>query len=280
MKLFNKLVAIIVLSTIPLTSCLIDYPKEWNLINEDNWTLVWQEDFNHNINFNYWSYAVRGKAPWRRYMTDIDTCYEIRNNALVLKGIKNTFLPEDTASYLTGGIWTRDKKTIRYGRVEIRAKINKSQGAWPAIWMIGGKLNEWPTGGEIDIVETADNEDVILQTVHTSYTMNHAFAGNPINYSSSKIPNKSEYNTYGLIINENELVFYINDRVTFIYPKIETLEEGQFPFGNEKFLILSMQLDHPPLTKMVLHEELPAEMHIDWVKFYHKIDKSLPDYNK
>ena len=39
-----------------------------------------------------------------------------------------------------------------YGRFEIRAKIPVEGGSWPAIWTVGNDWN-WPSGGEIDIME-------------------------------------------------------------------------------------------------------------------------------
>jgi beta-glucanase (GH16 family) len=54
--------------------------------------------------------------------------------------------------------------TLRYGRVEVRARMPKGDWIWPAIWMLP-KWNEyggWPASGEIDLVESRGNLD--LQT--------------------------------------------------------------------------------------------------------------------
>jgi beta-glucanase (GH16 family) len=58
---------------------------------------------------------------------------------------------------------------MKYGRVEIRAKLPEGQGLWPAFWMLGSDIaeNPWPACGEIDIMEfIAGNVDEVHGTVH------------------------------------------------------------------------------------------------------------------
>jgi len=32
---------------------------------------------------------------------------------------------------------TKDKVSMKYGRIKIRAKLPEGQGLWPAFWMLG-----------------------------------------------------------------------------------------------------------------------------------------------
>ncbi len=43
-------------------------------------------------------------------MTDFDSCFAMRKGKLVLRGIANQTLPNDTAPYLTGGVYTKKVK--------------------------------------------------------------------------------------------------------------------------------------------------------------------------
>ena len=47
-----------------------------------------------------------------------------------------------------------------YGRIEVRAKLPKGHGLWPAIWMLptDNEYGGWPTSGEIDIMEGRGGE--------------------------------------------------------------------------------------------------------------------------
>ena len=60
-------------------------------------------------------------------MTDFDSCYAMREGKLVLRGIVNQVQPNDTAPYLTGGVYTKGKKAFINGRIEICAKLNAAK---------------------------------------------------------------------------------------------------------------------------------------------------------
>ncbi|KAF9532826.1 concanavalin A-like lectin/glucanase domain-containing protein [Crepidotus variabilis] len=54
---------------------------------------------------------------------------------------------------------TKYSANIRYGRVEVRAKMPNGDWMWPAIWMLPKDevYGAWPRSGEIDIVESRGN---------------------------------------------------------------------------------------------------------------------------
>ena len=133
----------------------------------DQWTLVWEDNFDQKTGFDpqVWSKIPRGKSDWNNYMTDFDSCFDMRDGNMVLRGIINYSQPNDTAPYLTGGIYTKGKKAFSNGRLEIRAKLNGARGEWPAIWMLPVDA-PWPMGGEIDIMEQVSLEKVAWHTRH------------------------------------------------------------------------------------------------------------------
>ena len=49
---------------------------------------------------------------------------EMRNGLLILKGIVNDNTEADAAQYLTGGLWTKDKRAFHGGRIEVRARLH------------------------------------------------------------------------------------------------------------------------------------------------------------
>ncbi|PPQ75059.1 hypothetical protein CVT26_012061, partial [Gymnopilus dilepis] len=54
---------------------------------------------------------------------------------------------------------TKGKKSIKYGKVEVRAKLPTGDWLWPAIWMLpeNNTYGPWPLSGEIDIIEARGN---------------------------------------------------------------------------------------------------------------------------
>ena len=186
---------------------------------------------------------------------------------MVLRGIINHSQPNDTAPYLTGGIYTKGKKAFSNGRLEIRAKLNGARGEWPAIWMLPIDA-PWPMGGEIDIMERLNHDTIAYQTIHTNYTYNLGIKDNPLSHSVGAI-NPDDYNVYSVEMYPDSIAFYINDTHTFTYPRIETDKEGQFPFDQPFYLLIDMQLGGS-WVGAVDPKELPVEMYVDWVRFYQK----------
>ena len=62
------------------------------------------------------------------------------------------------------------KRTVTYGRVEVRAKFPGGCGTWSAIWMMPTNMSRgWPACGEIDIMEHVGYDPGnIHATVHTA----------------------------------------------------------------------------------------------------------------
>ena len=139
-------------------------------ISYDSWKLEWEENFSVPIlDTTIWSKIPRGSVAWNNKMTDSEACYEFLDSSFVLKGIFNDICPDDTAQYLTGGIWTKNKKFFSPGRLEIRAKLSGAVGAWPAIWLgVVNKTKPWPWYGEIDIMERFHKKTIVYQTLHLS----------------------------------------------------------------------------------------------------------------
>lgn len=233
---------------------------------EPQYRLVWEDDFNGTaIDTACWSKIPRGNSDWNRHMSPLDTLYQVRDGNLILRGIVNTHYPSDTSRYLTGGIYTRNKKTINYGKVEIRAKLQGARGAWPAFWMVANN-EKWPYGGEIDIMERLNNDTIAYQTIHTYYTHVLGIKDNPRHGGINKIETE-EYNTYAVEILPDSLVLSINGNHTLTYPRIDTDKEGQYPFGIPYYLMLDMQIEGSWVGK-ASPEDYPVEQHIDWVRFY------------
>ena len=62
--------------------------------------------------------------------------------------------------YTSASLTTKKKFEFTYGRVEVRAKMPRGKGMWPAIWTLGSTIGAvgWPRCGEIDIMEYVGKE--------------------------------------------------------------------------------------------------------------------------
>ena len=234
------------------------------------YALIWHDEFDSGIlDSKVWSKIYRSKADWAIHMSSHDTLYAFEDGDLVLRGMVNDFLPNDKAPFLTGGVWSRYKKSFGFGRVEIRAKFGVAQGFWPAIWMLpdANHALNWPHGGEIDIMEHFRDNPYINHTVHSHYTVDLNKRYRPTHVAYPKY-NEREYNTYGMERFQDSLVFFLNGKRTFNYPCFRNGENGQFPFSqHDYYLILDAQLgrDRSPYIDTT---KLPVELRIDYVRYY------------
>ena len=245
--------------------------------SSDQWKLVWEDNFDQKTGFDpqVWSKIPRGKSDWNNYMTDFDSCFDMRDGNMVLRGIINYSQPNDTAPYLTGGIYTKGKKAFSNGRLEIRAKLNGARGEWPAIWMLPAPPGCWWHGRERGKAGSRGGEPLCVAVDarsflrrNTNYTYNLGIKDNPLSHSVGAI-NPDDYNVYSVEMYPDSIAFYINDTHTFTYPRIETDKEGQFPFDQPFYLLIDMQLGGS-WVGAVDPKELPVEMYVDWVRFYQK----------
>lgn len=82
-------------------ACLYSYTE---------WELVWEDNFDGaEPDTTIWSRIPRGRPDWQNTQSFDNRCYEMRDGCLILKGIVNDNMDVDTAKYLTGGLWTKDK---------------------------------------------------------------------------------------------------------------------------------------------------------------------------
>ena len=79
-----------------------------------NYKLVFEDNFKgKKINDKNWSKIPRGGSDWNNYMSSNPSLYEVKNNSLTLFGSENKNIePNDTAQYITGGVYTKGKRAI------------------------------------------------------------------------------------------------------------------------------------------------------------------------
>lgn len=242
--------------------------------NNEKWQLIWEDDFSeaNSLDDSKWNVVKRNKADWGNYMSDLPELIQNKNGKLYLRGIVNPDQNADPVPYLTGGVHTKDKFNFTYGKIEIRAKLENAQGAWPAIWMLpnGSKYGEYPRNGEIDLMERLNADAQFYQTIHSYYTLELKETTNPKSGAITPV-NATRYNVYGLEWFTDKLVFTLNGVETFVYPRLEDVDASQWPFDQPFYLVLSMQLEGSWVGE-AKPEDLPVQMLIDWVKVYKSAD--------
>ena len=256
---------------------------------EEHYELVWADEFNVDgpIDTTYWNFEkgfVRNKEPqW--YQEDNAIC---ENGNLVITARKekvgNPHYEPSSASwtknrayadYTSSSVITRNKCDLLYGRMEIRAKIPTSSGAWPAIWCKGYKdtNGEWPACGEVDILEFYSKK--ILANVAWSNAKGGSVWNaqhRPFSDFLAKDPRWAEqYHVWRMDWDETSIRLYLDDQLLNTTPLCKTVQPvGDFckvaqPFHTPMFLLLNLALR--PSDGMDL-SAFPLKYYIDYVRFY------------
>lgn len=232
--------------------------------------LEWVEDFeSSSMDARNWGFMPRRQSDAGRYFSESPKLYDIKKGRLRLYARRNKGIAaNDTAPVLTCGFETFRKRTITYGKVEVRARMKCACGAWPAIWLRGqeDRYSTYPDYAEIDIMEHLNYDKSVYQTVHSNYTDKLQLRHSPKAAVEVNV-DPTKYNVYAVEIRPDMLVFSVNGNVTLEYPKIETGEYGQYPFGCAKHLMVDMQYGGK-WVGLSDPSTLPAYIDIDWVKFY------------
>jgi beta-glucanase (GH16 family) len=90
-------------------------------------------------------------------LTADGTCTsDVLTNCVTVTNITDGSIVQPVKS---GRINTKKGATIKYGRVEVTARLPAGDWLWPAIWMlpVNDTYGPWPLSGEIDIAESRGN---------------------------------------------------------------------------------------------------------------------------
>jgi beta-glucanase (GH16 family) len=137
-----------------------------NVVVPAGYHLVWSDEFSVNgnpdsANWGYESGFVRNEeAQW--YQSNnawvengcliIEGRREQKANPNYVAGSSDWKTNRQYAQYTSSSLRTMSKRTWQYGRLEMRGRIKTQAGLWPAWWTLGVS-GEWPSCGEVDIME-------------------------------------------------------------------------------------------------------------------------------
>ncbi|WP_427913397.1 glycoside hydrolase family 16 protein [Ramlibacter sp. MMS24-I3-19] len=99
----------------------------------------------------------------------------------------------------------------KYGYWEIRARVPRAKGIWPAFWLNGGKPGPADEPGEIDIFEMI-GDGVVYQSAHDRWSATHVIESTGI---SPAFDHAGDFHAYGLSWTSSAITWYIDGAATF-----------------------------------------------------------------
>lgn len=254
-------------------------------VQQIGYSLIWFDEFNINgsidsLKWNFESGFVRNQEDqW--YQKENASCEggnlvivgknEYKSNPNFIAGSNNWKTKREFIKYSSSSLVMKKEYAFKYGRVEVRAKIDAQTGLWPAIWTLGID-GEWPSNGEVDIMEYYDNKILAnfayanvarYKPIWDNATKNiEALGGNnwvaqfhiwTLDWDENSMQIKVD----GVMINEIDLTKTINK------------SDGKNPFRQPHYLLLNLALgglSGGSLSNTVL----PSKYLVDYVRIYQK----------
>jgi len=222
--------------------------------------LVWSDEFNgSSVDTTKWVFENRNVGVNNEEEYYLPTNVSVANGNLVLTAKKETYGGQP---YTSGKITTFNKFTQLYGRIEARIKLPLGQGTWPAFWMLGNNINtvNWPTCGEIDIMEHINSDNIIYGTMHWNNNGH-------VSYGHTTTTTTGDYHIYAVEWDTSSIRWYVDStlyQTGTIADNVNATDAFHLPF----FIILNLAMggDFPGPT--VDEALLPESMYVDYVRVY------------
>lgn len=274
---------------------------------------VWEDDFNgQELEQDTWGYELgRVRGNEQQHYTDSKNNVFLRDGNLVLKvtdrNLEDQYLnPVGSAArkvkYDSGSVRTAGKKEFLYGRIEMKAKLPKGKGAFPAFWTLGANFNldgdissrqgyGWPACGEIDIMEMiggtirSDESNEGNQSNKVVYATPHFYyingdADKDGSYSPYELGRSigmdddfnDDYHIFGINWSEDRIEWYLDGEIysTIEYDQSDArIRALQACFNQPQYIQMNLATGGNWAKNAGNHlAEDNTEFVIDWVRYY------------
>lgn len=247
-----------------------------------DWKLAWSDEFNgkngSSVDAGKWSFDI-GKGPngdgWGNQEQEIYT--DSTENVFQKDGQLVIAAKKDSSGKLTSGrIKTIGKMDMKYGRVDVRAKLPSGTGFWPAIWMMptDSVYGTWAASGEIDIME---NKGRLPSEVYGTLHYGGAWPKNRYTGGTYKFPagiDVTSYHTYSVEWEPGEIRWYVDGNLYQTQTNWDTKDANgekyafPAPFDQKFYVILNLAYGGNFDGQQGDGNNIPGQMLVDYVRAY------------
>ncbi len=196
----------------------------------------WALETNPPNNGSWWN------GEKQHYTDRLDNAYVSDGTLKIVAKKEQYSFAGSTKSYTSARL--NSKFEFTYGRIDVRAKLPKGVGTWPAIWTLGSNITSvgWPACGEIDIMEHWGHIPTkVSGAIHTM-----ACSG-VTNCEEAKIGEKaindydSAFHIYSIDWTSEAIRFNVDNQLIYSYnPPAKTNEN--WPFYQNQFILLNVAM--------------------------------------
>lgn len=232
--------------------------------------LVWSDEFDAgSLDLTKWGFDL-GAGGWgnnelQTYTNAPENVTTTAGGTLVIKAIRPA---SGSPAYTSARILTKGKQTFVFGRIDVRAKIPKGKGIWPAIWMLGADIdqNNWPRCGEIDIMELRGSKPKeLISTMHFANS-----AGTREFRTTTKVQAtdlSDDFHVYSVVRSQDQIRMFLDGQQYLTFSKSD-VGSAPYPFNNPFFVILNIAVGGDFDGNPDASTTFPQQMEVDYVRHY------------
>ena len=239
--------------------------------------LVWSDEFDKpgTPDPTKWSYDLGDGCPnscgWGNneleYYTKDQKNVRVEDGKLIIEAHRDSL---GGKPYTSTRIVSRKQGDWTYGRIEVKAKLPRGKGTWPAIWMLSTdwKYGGWPESGEIDIMEHVGYDPgVIHGTIHTE-AYNH-IKGTQKEGKVTVADAQDAFHVYTIDWTENKIDFFVDDRLYHTVMRDPKDDFKGWPFDQRFHLIMNIAVGGNWGGAQGVDETIwPQRMEVEYVRVY------------
>lgn len=238
---------------------------------------IWSDEFDNAgaPDSTKWNYDLGDGCPnvcgWgnneAQYYTSDSKNVRVEDGHLIIEAHKDSL---GGKAYTSTRIVSKMKGDWLYGRIEIKAKLPKGKGTWPAIWMLStdGKYGGWPASGEIDIMEHVGYDPgVIHGTIHTE-TYNHG-KGTQKEGKITVEDCMDTFHVYAIDWTKDKMDFFVDDKLYHTVTRDPNEDFKGWPFDHRFHLIMNIAVGGNWGGKEGIDDSIwPQRMEVDYVRVF------------
>ncbi len=242
-------------------------------LSYDGYDLVWNDEFEGtSIKQENWSFEIGTGCPNCGWGNN-ELQYYRKENAWVKDGVITIEAKEESfqgSNYTSARLVTKNMRSFRYGRIDIRALLPQGQGLWPALWMLGSNISSvsWPQCGEIDIMEMvggAGKDNVTHGTIHWDSNGNHASTGR--GYALPEGILADEYHVFSIIWTESSITWILDEREFYT---VDISPADMDEFRKDFFFIMNVAVGGNWPGSPDYSTVFPQRMKVDYIRVFQK----------
>ncbi len=252
------------------------FPGYTTPLEYDGMTLIWQDEFNEFFDAGKWTHAIGTGCPDICGWGNNELEYYRAENTLVENGLLTITAKEESfegSNYTSSRLLSEDKFEFHYGRIDIRARMPRGKGIWPALWMLGANISEvgWPKSGEIDIMEMRGSDPTkVCGVLH--YQNNgggHQNTGAECYSASEQHSYHEEFHVFSIIWNEYKISWYVDDQLynTEFFNQLN-LGSQDNPFQQDFYFLLNVAVGGNYDGNPNAATTFPQKMDIDYIRVF------------